>query len=83
MGVKDGDCGPPPQALLSIMHCVNMTAQFALTVIHETLESLDSCQDDDCSRILLRMKYFLKSYFYKLWGIMTIMTLSWLVEDLP
>ena len=58
MGVGDGDRGPPPQALSSIMHCANMAAQFALTVIHETLESLDSCQDDDYGKIVLRMEYF-------------------------
>ena len=37
--------------------CVNMVAQFALAIVNETLESLDSCQDDDYSRILLRMEY--------------------------
>ena len=34
-----------------------MAAEFALAVIQETLGHLDSCQDGDYSRILLRLEY--------------------------
>ena len=47
-------------ALTSIMlwaFRTNMAAAFALPVVQETLEHLDSYQDGDYSRILLRLKY--------------------------
>ena len=34
-----------------------MAAEFALAVVQETLERLDSCQNGDYSRILLRLEY--------------------------
>ena len=37
--------------------CTNIAAAFALAVVQETLERLDSCHDGDFSRILLRMEY--------------------------
>ena len=35
----------------------NMAAGFALAVVQETLERLDSCQNGDYSGILLRLEY--------------------------
>ena len=43
--------------MMSIMLCTNKAAEFALAVLQETLERLDSCQDGDYSRILLRLEY--------------------------
>ena len=37
--------------------CTNMAAAFALAVVQETLERLDSYQDGDYSGILLRLEY--------------------------
>ena len=37
--------------------CTNMAAAFALAVVQETLERLDSYQDSDYSGILLRLEY--------------------------
>ena len=37
--------------------CTNKTAAFALAVVQETLEHLDSYQDGDYSGILLRLEY--------------------------
>ena len=34
-----------------------MAAEFALAVVQETLERLDSCQNGDYSGILLRLEY--------------------------
>ena len=45
---------------LSIMlcaFCTNMAAAFALAVVQDTLEHLDSYQDGDYSGILLRLEY--------------------------
>ena len=36
----------------------NMAAEFVCAIVQETLERLHSCQDDDFSRILLRMEYW-------------------------
>ena len=44
-------------AMMSIMLCTNMAAEFVLAVLQETLERLDSCQDGDYSRILFRLEY--------------------------
>ena len=37
--------------------CTNRAAAFALAVVQETLERLDSYQDGDYSGILLRLEY--------------------------
>ena len=37
--------------------CTNMAATFALAVVQDTLERLDSYQDGDYSGILLRLEY--------------------------
>ena len=37
--------------------CTNMEAAFALAVVQETLERLDSYQDGNYSGILLRLEY--------------------------
>ena len=47
-------------ALLSVMlcaFCTNMAPAFALAVVQDTLEHLDSYQDGDYSGILLRLEY--------------------------
>lgn len=63
---REGGDRPLPQPLsafgsvsrrLSQELYANMAAEFALAVIQETLGHLDSCQDGDYSRILLRLEY--------------------------
>ena len=45
------------QSVMLCAFCTNIAAVFALTVVQETLERLDSYQDGDYSGILLRLEY--------------------------
>ena len=67
--------------LLSIMlgtFCTNMAAGFALAVVQDTLEHLDSYQDGDYSGILFRLEYLNRIIIN--FGIYSI--LSWLKQKI-
>ena len=45
----------------------NMAVEVGHAVVQETLEHLDSCQEDDFNRILLRMEYLNRTIIIN-WG---------------
>ena len=57
---RGGNDGPSPGSFGSFDHQASrqtLAVEFGHAIVDETLERLYSRQDDDCSRISLRMEY--------------------------